>query len=87
MTKETCGKYVRETDSGLEIGCDRVKGHGGRCASPVGYLDRIETLETALRLALLWIPLPEMIERAEPKAQVQAIWDAARELGLVEEGG
>ena len=47
---------------------------------------REEKLETALRLALLWIPLPEMIERAEPKAQVQAIWDEARDLELLEEG-
>lgn len=39
---DPCGKYVRETDSGTEITCDRIKGHRGRCASPVGYLDLID---------------------------------------------
>lgn len=56
---EKCGKYVRETDGGLEIGCGRVKGHTGRCASPAGYLNlidqqrqRIAELEAALNLMM-----------------------------------
>jgi hypothetical protein len=42
VTGEQCGKYVRETDGLNEIVCERVKGHAGRCANPVGHLDLVD---------------------------------------------
>lgn len=42
---DSCGKYVRETDGLNEITCERVEGHRGRCACPVGYLDLLDWQE------------------------------------------